>query len=1155
MKTRDAWLFAALLLFWGLLPRAAQLCAQDKPPSGLDRYPDPLHAPPQIHEPAYERQSLQLLDGLQINLFAAEPMVQKPIQMAWDPEGRLWVCCSVTYPHIRPGEKPRDKIVVLEDTDGDGQADKSTVFADGLYVPTGFELGDGGVYVANPPDLLFLKDTDGDLRADVRKVVLTGFGTEDNHHCISAWRWGPGGWLYFQEGTFLHSQVETPWGVVRLRYGGVFQFRPRELKLRVFADYRASNPWGHAIDRWGQSILIDNPSLYFLAPLTANSRAKLAYEPSGRGIKQSGGEFISGRHFPERFRGELWTCRYKARQIPRYRVRDDGAGVVINEIEPAVSTENPYFRPVDIKMGPDGAVYITDWYNFLIGHMQHSFRDPRRDREHGRIWRITYAGRPLVPKPKLRGVPLPELLDHLKDPEDWTRYQVKRVLYEMDPAVVAEALEQWVQGLDADDPEFEHHRLEALWCFQTIGVPNPRLLGEVLQSRDPRARAAATRVLRYWHPEIHDAMSWLERLVEDPHPRVRMEAVLTLGYVMKPRSVVVALRALNHPTDRYIEHALKLTVDGLSKVWLPEYQAGRLRFEGREHREFAFANLVSSEAVEALIAAFNAGEIDVTRLRGALDALANRATARQVEPLLLQLAELVRDNIGIDPDSLLAVLDALEIAARERGITPDPRVARLIARCYRVQDRRVQIVVTRLVGAWRIESERKRLLNLVQDRRTPGELRVAAANALAAIGHREDLRLLNRWAEGDHIEDAYIAALSLVGVAPEKAAQATARVLQRRVTAALDLGALVLAFVRRQGGAEALLNALRQTPPARENAREVLQRLFETGVAPPALVDLFRSAAGSGALANKLSSLPPKQLAAVALERGDPERGEELFFRRDLACASCHGFAGAGPQIGPDLAAVGASMPPDYIVESILQPSKVIKEYYETGVVATTDGKVITGRVLFQGEDSITLIDPNRGPDPITIGKDRIEEFVISRASLMPDGLADRFLSEQEFYDIVAFLAATGKPGKFAPDSRPVARRWRLWKPPSELNADLVDNIRPPVDGRNWQRAYSTLRGYLVPGLSIEPGIVVARTEIDVARAGLVQLRSPEARGVLDVRVDGQSVGGRFPLTIRVARGRHAIDLILDTRRQSRIHLEFSATGEGAAVFQPVLGP
>ncbi|MGY8651920.1 MAG: PVC-type heme-binding CxxCH protein, partial [Verrucomicrobiia bacterium] len=207
------------------------------------------------HDPAVEQANFELMPGYEVNLFASEPMFANPIHMVWDSRGRLWVACSWAYPQLKPGQKANDKIIILEDTNQDGKADKSTVFADGLYLPTGIELANGGCYVAQSPDVFFFKDTDGDDVADVKKVALTGFGIEDSHHSISAWRRGPGGWIYFQEGIFLHTQVETQYGVVRNFNGGVYQYNPRTQQLKMFCRGTGGNPWGHVFDRWGQSFM------------------------------------------------------------------------------------------------------------------------------------------------------------------------------------------------------------------------------------------------------------------------------------------------------------------------------------------------------------------------------------------------------------------------------------------------------------------------------------------------------------------------------------------------------------------------------------------------------------------------------------------------------------------------------------------------------------------------------------------------------------------------------------------------------------------------------------------------------------------------------------------------------------------------------------
>src|SRR5947209_5350213 len=232
--------FAAVLLFVAASPALAQ---KDAP---KDVNPDPEE----------ERKTFQVADGFEVNLFAADPLLAKPIQMNWDAQGRLWVACSEIYPHIKPGEKANDKIVMLEDSKGAGRADKVTVFADGLLIPTGVEPGDGGAYVANSTELLHLSASKPGGKADRQRVVLSGFGTEDTHHILHTLRWGPDGMLYFNQSTYIHSHIETPYGVRHLNGGGVWQFRPETMRLEVFAR-GWWNAWGHHFDRWGQSFVTD----------------------------------------------------------------------------------------------------------------------------------------------------------------------------------------------------------------------------------------------------------------------------------------------------------------------------------------------------------------------------------------------------------------------------------------------------------------------------------------------------------------------------------------------------------------------------------------------------------------------------------------------------------------------------------------------------------------------------------------------------------------------------------------------------------------------------------------------------------------------------------------------------------------------------------
>ncbi len=387
-------------------------------------------------DPEIERNSFQVADGFEVNLFAADPIIAKPIQMNFDPAGRLWIASSEVYPQIKPGEVANDKVLIVEDRDGDGRADKTSVFAGGLLIPTGIEPGDGGAYVANSTELLHLKDTDGDGKADQTRVVLSGFGTEDTHHILHTLRWGYDGMLYFNQSVYIHSHIETPHGVRRLGGGGIWQFRPETMRLEVFIRGLV-NPWGHHFDRWGQSFATDGaggeginyciPGAYYFWAVDA-VRVLPGLNPGSP--KYCGLEVVSGRQMPESWQGSLLTNDFRGNRVCRFVVSDDGSGFAAREQPELIKTPHVAFRPIDIKMGPDGAIYIADWYNPIIQHGEVDFRDPRRDHTRGRIWRVTAKGRPLVPRPKLVGAPTRELLAALESPEQWTRQQARRVLQE-----------------------------------------------------------------------------------------------------------------------------------------------------------------------------------------------------------------------------------------------------------------------------------------------------------------------------------------------------------------------------------------------------------------------------------------------------------------------------------------------------------------------------------------------------------------------------------------------------------------------------------------------------------------------------------------------------------------------------------------------------
>jgi glucose/arabinose dehydrogenase/lysophospholipase L1-like esterase len=514
--------------------------------------------------------------GLKVNLFASEeefPELVNPVQMAFDTRGRLWVAVWKNYPHWQPKTPMDDKLLILEDTNGDGKADKRTVFAGDLNNPTGFEFYNGGVILGQQPNVVFLKDTDGDDRYDVKEIILHGFDSADTHHAINSFTFDPGGALYMQEGVFHRTQVETPWGpVVRQADGGVYRFEPRTWKFETYIPMNFPNPHGHVFDRWGRDIVFDatggqpyyGPSFstkkYYPAMETRN-----APRPGTVRTRPVGGvELLSSRHFPESMQGQLIVLNVIGfRGLLNYKLSEDGAGLQMTEVDPILNSADENFRPVDAEVGPDGALYFVDWHNPIIGHMQHNLRDRSRDRLHGRVYRVTWPDRPLLTPARIAGEPIPVLLDLLKEPEDRVRYRAKIELSARDTNDVIAALHGWMDRLDPASEQYEHHMMEALWVHQWHNRVNETLLNRMLRSSDPWARAAATRVLCYWRDRVPNALSLLKTQVDDPHPAVRLEAVRAASFFKTVDAVRLALQSLEHPQDRFLQYTLDRTMDTL----------------------------------------------------------------------------------------------------------------------------------------------------------------------------------------------------------------------------------------------------------------------------------------------------------------------------------------------------------------------------------------------------------------------------------------------------------------------------------------------------------------------------------------------------------------------------------------------------------------
>ncbi len=520
--------------------------------------------------------------GCKITLVADEakfPELVSPVQMAFDTKGRLWIAAWPSYPELRPTDKVKDKLLIF-DLDANGKAAKCTTWLDGLNCPTGFQFHKDGVLVMQAPDLWFVHDANG--KAGAMERVLMGMDSADSHHTANSMCYEPGGATFLSDGVFHRTQVETAAGPVRNNDGCVYRFEPFTGKFERYVAYGFANPHGRVFNYWGTDIITDatgNASYFapafsgFLPEPLKHGKLNEFWKRPSRPCPGTG--IISSRHFPEEFQGNFLNINVIGFQgIYRVKVTEDGAGLKGETIEDLVKGDNemiPNFRPICVAVAPDGSIYFCDWAKPLIGHMQHHIRDPNRDKEHGRIYRITYEGRPLLKPVPIDGQPVEKLLEALKTPEDDVRTRAKIELSKHDSAKVIAAVRKWADSLDKSDKNYEHHMLEALWVHQWHNVVNEPLLKRMLRSPDFHARAAATRVLCYWRDRVTDPLTLLQAQATDESPRVRLEAIRACSFFKTSKAAEVALSALEKEAnpdkpEYYIKYCLDETLKALEKV-------------------------------------------------------------------------------------------------------------------------------------------------------------------------------------------------------------------------------------------------------------------------------------------------------------------------------------------------------------------------------------------------------------------------------------------------------------------------------------------------------------------------------------------------------------------------------------------------------------
>ncbi|MDV6028976.1 MAG: hypothetical protein F9B45_02480 [Phycisphaera sp. RhM] len=904
---------------------------------------------------ADEQQAFQMDPRFEVNLFAGEeqfPEIANPIQMRWDSRGRLWVSCSTTYPHVYPGKEPNDKLVILEDSDGDGRADKSTVFADDLHVPLSFEFGDGGVYVSEQPNLSFLKDTDGDDRADVHEVVLTGFGTEDSHHSLHDFTWTPDGDLIFRESIFHHSQVETPYGPVRQQNSGWFRFQPRTQRLVGFGSYHSTNPWGVTFDDWGQHMASH--------PVYAEAFHSLdppypAQHPKPTGLQAYSG--VCGHHmidfptFPAELQGGFIKVRYKpTNRVEIHKWVEGEFGYNEEYVGDLLFSKNLSFIPVDLQWGPRGALYVCDWYNPIKGHAQYSLRDPRRDRDSGRIWRITAKGIPLQEPPTIADASVGELLQLLKRPEYRVRDWAKRELREHDRDEVLRKLDDYLVNLDSSDPRFRHHQIEAIWTYRTIGlvdlpesinppignVASPRpsqvptrssertdhlpslalataTLRQLLSCDDSHARAAATKQLRYWHPYMDDAIERLNRSANDANGIVRMQAVIAATYVGTQAALEAVLDVFNHPRDGHLQYAITCALG--SRTLRPHWENDDRWGIAQRLRQAAKDSTIKEPTPGATDAQFdsqkNVNVVHISAIPEKMLFSVTRITATPGQPVKIVFTnpDATDHNLVIVKSGALA-----EVGMAANEMAKDPRNAKSDF----------------------IPREKSDLI----------------LHATPMIGPTRS---------------------SLVDVL--------------RFHAPTEPG--IYPYVCTFPGHWVVMNGVLVVAEDAASAERLL--------------------AGSKPKIIKKWTMDDFADFDNAARLDDPQarsRGMMAFVKAN--CNQCHVVAGHGVDLGPKLEESVKKLKGIELLRQIIEPSSKIHEDYQTSRFLLTDGRIVTGVVASEDETTFQVATNLLTPNSLTeVRKRDIEIRSASKVSPMPAGLLD-VLTKDEILDLHTYVQSGG---------------------------------------------------------------------------------------------------------------------------------------------------
>jgi putative membrane-bound dehydrogenase-like protein len=965
-------------------------------------------AQPPAPAPADAIKAMKVPEGFRVSVVAAEPMVRKPLTMSFDDRGRMWVIQYLQYPTpngLKPikvdqylrttydripepppkGPKGRDRITILDDPDETGRFRKSKDFLSDLNLATGMCLGHGGVFVANPPYLLFYKMKD-DAPVGDPEVLLEGFGMEDSHAMANSLQWGPDGWLYGAQGSTVTAKIR---GIEFQQ--GIWRYHPLTKEFELFSE-GGGNTWGLDFDRhgnaiagtnWGAQVMLHQvQGGYYIKgfgkhgplhnPYTFGYFDHVPYQGAKGGHVTCGGIIYRGGAFPEKFNDQYIAANLLSHALYWHQVTPQGSSFTARFGGDLLTTDDGWFRPVDLEVGPDGALYAADWCDKRANHV-----DPvdNWDRTKGRIYKLEWANgvasAPRGPKLPLNKLSSKELVALLSHPNQWYVRSARQLLAERrDVAVIPE-----LRKLIADNTG--QLALEALWALYVSDGFNSTIAESCLKHSNEDVRAWTVRLIgdaKKLSPTTRDLL--VDIAGTDKSPVVRSQLACTAKRLPGKHGLFIVRQLLGRSEDVNDPHIPLLL------WWAIEDKA-----------------VTDRDAVLGLLDSPAAWRAPLTS-KFIVERLARRYMAAGSDTDLATCAKLLDAAPG--PTEVDLLVTGMEKALEGRFLPkPPPALERHLTALRTKQPDKITLLrfALRLGSADAYDQT----LRLITEAKTASADRVGLVEIVGQLGKPECvpslLQLLADSKDG-RLRQTVLAALQSF---PDPRIATTVLDLYPKLPGDLRLRGQAL-LAGRPASALALVKAVEAGRiDKKEIAFDQLQRIAAFN--KPELTKLVEKhwgkvgAASSGEKKSRMVSIAH----ILRQGKGNPVNGKALFTKH---CATCHTLFGEGGKIGPELTGVDRKNL-DFLLTSIVDPSAFIRPEFVAYTVETKDGRVLTGLIVEQSPKSVTLLDGKN--ERTVVAKENVEgEITPSSVSLMPEKILDP-LDDQEIRDLLGYLRSDVK--------------------------------------------------------------------------------------------------------------------------------------------------